>query len=279
MNAHFFGDHAAYMDIKMIKFSLRSISLSIIGLLSCHAHAAWQMGGYAQFNDADIKGFQQTPKGGTVESTSPERPTFDELNIKSKNYPTFGLWSAYKAYKLSFDYLPLRLQGETILSSPLVTHAIPIPAGSFFHAETNDDLYILGLSRIFKININWEISPSLKINGLDHHYEFQSGGFSSTRAFFATGLGLGLDTSYVFTNNIELNAAIAVSIPVTSLEVYQAKIALAYRWYPSNNLLIKPYATVGWNKIEFKDNQPIPNYLQFRLSPAWGLGLSLEWFT
>lgn len=253
----------------------RFFILFLVGLYSTTLYGNWQFGAYGELQWADLKGFQQTPKGGTPGSTSPERPSFSELNIDSESYFPFGLWAQKDRYQIGIDYFPLRYQGETTLSAPLTTHDISIPGGSFFKAETKDDLLMVSLSRVIQALNNGSAAAGLVVFGLDHHYEFQSGPFSSTRAFFATGIGVLLDYHYYLSKNYDLNIHLKLPIPVTNLDVYQAKLKLGYLWRLSNRLVVRPDIHAAWQKVIFKDNQTIPNHLEYRLSPIWGIGLSL----
>lgn len=260
-----------------MKSALGLTNLSVLILLSSQVHATWKVGAYAELNHTDIRGFQQTPKGGRPDTTSLQRPSFDELGIDSKTYTSFGIWGSYDTYKLSFDYLPLTYKNHVALALPLTTHAISFPAGAPFYAKVDDRLYTLSLSKTFELDSAWEIEPSLTFHFFDHDYSFHSNGSASKRAFWATGLGVGLESRYLLSNHLELSAKVTTTFPATNLDVYHADLSIAYRWNPLNELLLKPYAKVAWDKVVFKDNQPVPNELRYRLYPVWSVGLKAEW--
>lgn len=259
-----------------MKIVLRVMACSTIMCVSSICNAGSEIGIYAELNKADIRGFQQAPKGGSPGTTSLERPSFEELNIDSKVYASMGAWLRFDPFQINFNYLPLKYDGQTILSSELITHGITIPQGSYFSSNIKDQLYSVDFARIFKPVNGFIIAPMATIHALDHHYEFSSAPFSSTRAFFATGVGLGLDMTYAFLYQYELNAKIHVPVPITNLDVSKAKLSLAYVWALTPRLTMKPYALVEWNKIKFKDHQPVPNHLEYRLSPIWGMGISMS---
>ncbi|MCS5707525.1 hypothetical protein CC99x_001260 [Candidatus Berkiella cookevillensis] len=258
-----------------MKTFLKFIACGTAMCFSAMGNTASEFGIYAELNKADIRGFQQTPKGGHLETTSLKRPSFEELNIDSKVYTSIGAWLRFDPFQINFNYLPLRYDGQTILSSELITHGITIPQGSYFSSDIEDQLYSVDFARIFKPFNTFTIAPMATMHALDHHYEFNSGPLSSKRSFFATGFGLGLDMTYAFLYQYELNAKIHVPIPVTNLDVSKAKLSLAYVWVLTPHLTMKPYALVEWNKIKFKDHQQVPNYLEYRLSPIWGMGISM----
>lgn len=258
-----------------MKTFLRFIVCGLAMCLGAAASANSELGIYAELSHADVRGFQQTPKGGNPGTTSLERPSFEELHINSKTYSNMGAWLRFEPFQINFNYLPLKYDGQTILSSELVSHGITIPQGSFFSSDIKDHLYSADFARIFKPFHAFMIAPLAMVHVFDHHYEFKSGPLSSTRSFLTTGFGLGLDMTYAFLYQYELNAKINVAIPINNLDVNKAKLSIAYVWALTPRFTMKPYALVEWNKIRFKDHQPVPNLLDYRLSPIWGMGLSV----
>lgn len=252
----------------------------IFSLLLCTttqlcASSPWQLGAYISTQYANISGFQQTPKGGTPGSTSIERPTFDELHIQHDFYVPFGAWLMAYDYQLSVDYLPMHYSGETILSSALTTHDIPLAQGRSFQAKVDDNLYSISLAKHFPVTEYSVIALGIVGHALEHHYEFQSGGFSSTRAFWGSSVGLlGMLHTYL-TKQVTLTATIKVPTKLTNLDVVLADLSLGYLYRLSNHLVIQPYVQAGWHQITFKDKQTIPNYLNTKLQPVWGAGFDI----
>jgi len=261
------------MKINKIAFTLFILLASNMSLA-----ADWHLGlsGYYAFSNID--GFQQTPKGGQVGSTSPRRPNYDELHIRSNSDMQLGVALGYNDFQLELDYLPIHLDGETILSPSLITHDISLSTGRYFAAHVDDELYSLRLSYVHAMCTKWQIQPKLNVHWLSHDYHFESIPFSSTRAFAASGISLGLQSDYHLTSQWLLSANLDIAVPVSNLDVYQAKLAIGYQYFHSNFTLI-PTLSLEWHEVRFKDNQTIPNYLKYSAFPTIALGVKIGWGT
>lgn len=234
----------------------------------------WALGLDASFNFAWIDGFQQTPKGGSIGSTSPKRPSFDELSLSTHTDFELNAFLFFNHYYLAFSFLPIHLKGDTILSADLTTHDIPLTAGRYFEAKVDDELYTLQAGYQFEICPRWHMIPTLNLYWWNHDYQFQSPPFRSSRKFGASGFGLGLQNDWQLTSHWVLQAIANLTVPATNLDVYQAKLSLGYRFCHSS-LVIQPHIDVEWQTVRFKDNQTIPNYLKYSEEPAIGFGITV----
>ena len=122
---------------------------------------SFSMGGQVTY--AQVDGFQQTPRGGQIGSTSLKRPSFDEIGIK--NHTNFQLTAQvnYDSFLMAFHFIPSHLNGDTQLSSNLITHNILLSAGTYFKAKVNDELYNLQFGYVFELCSRWHLTPKLKV--------------------------------------------------------------------------------------------------------------------
>ncbi len=236
----------------------------------------WHLGLSGFYALSYIQGFQQTPKGGQVGSTSPRRPNYKNLHIRTNSDTQLGATFGYNALQLELDYFPIHLDGEMILPSDLITHDIPLSAGRYFSAHVNDELYSLRMSYIHTMCSRWQLQPKANIHWLSHDYHFQSGSLSSSRVFAASGISVGLQSDYQLTHHWLLSTNVDLAIPVTNLDVYQAKLAVGYQSF-HNHFTLTPTFSVAWHEVRFKDKQTIPNFLKYTAFPTVALGIIINW--
>src|SRR5215470_3568326 len=73
------------------------------------------------YNFGDVDGFMQTPSGGKPGTSSPERPTFDELNINDVSFYEGRLDVRWRHLDFFGGYQYIRLDGDGTLSEPLIS--------------------------------------------------------------------------------------------------------------------------------------------------------------
>jgi len=262
--------------LAIMKINTITFTLFILLISQASVAADWHFGLSGYYTVSNIDGFQQTPKGGQIGSTSLKRPDYDELHIKSNSDIRLDLMLGYNDFLLELEYLPIHLDGETILSSNLITHDIGLSSGRYFSAHVDDELYSLRFSYVYAMCSKWQVQPKLNVHWLSHDYHFESPPFASKRAFAASGISLGLQSDYQLFSQWLLSANLDVALPITNLDVYQAKLAIGYQYFYSNMTLI-PTLSLKWHEVRFKDNQTIPNYLKYSATPTIALGIQIKW--
>ena len=97
-----------------------------------------------EFRYGNIRGFVQIPRGGGVDSTSSERPKFDEMGI---NHAAIGApaltlgWNDHNIYALARI---IRLSGSDLLSETLISNGTTFPAATHVSGKKQLDWYGLG---------------------------------------------------------------------------------------------------------------------------------------
>lgn len=235
---------------------------------------------FAIYETSPITGFLQVPTGGAPISTSPFRPTLDELGLNhvGNNSPFFELgglaqWQFVCGYA-SFQFN--HTQQTNILKENLQTHYFFIGAGEVIKTQTWFDLSCIGINCKYKINcLNLSLSPGVELSALDFHYQFIQPARVHGRNFYhVTGrASINLDFKINTFFNVNINAASTMP-QATDLQIQTITadilITLTKKICCSKLLL-----GVGYERINFEDKQEMPNHLLIEMAPMLRLGLMI----
>ena len=127
---------------------------------------------------ASVEGHLQTPSGGRAGTTSPERPTLEEIGLGGlQALPTVdALIRIARGHELHFSYVHMDLRGEAVLEEDLLSQEVVFPAGSA--VKSGLDLPFLRFGyRAHWLPLNpgrWHIAPEVGFAGFDFGYSLES---------------------------------------------------------------------------------------------------------
>lgn len=230
---------------------------------------------YGNINAAHLDGFIQTPKGGSAGTTSMGRPTFDEVHTHYNTFYSLGADIDYRDYFGLFNYYHFEPHGSATLAQALITHNQFIPQGSFFDMFLKFDWYSLGFGKKFHPSSRTTFSPSLLISWVKYHYEFSAPPIESARNFSLVGANFGLKLEHYLTPTLLANIDALIPLPLSNIKIVNLNTGLAFVLPTTLKVKVIPRIAVGWLQLEYKDEQPIPNYIRYRASPYGSFELKL----
>ncbi|MFO1256924.1 MAG: hypothetical protein U1E78_00610 [Gammaproteobacteria bacterium] len=246
-------------------------SFALFCLLACQDATAYYLD--ARLISGQVKGFSQTPKGGTPNSSSTARPSFGELNIDYDTFYEYVGGFDFNEFEIYGQYHRIHLKGSEVLRQNITTHGQTIAAGNPFEATFDYRWYTLGLAYTYPTE-GLLLIPSIELDYLDYRYTFASIA-SSSRSFSSVTPRVGLRLCYPMNPAWTVNLSGSTAIPLTNLEI--SRIDLSLHWLAVDDLKfqITPYAGVGFLKIDFEDNQTRPNHYRYKLQPNLSAGVRL----
>lgn len=230
---------------------------------------------YGTLNYAEVEGFVQTPKGGTIGTTDMGRPDFDELHIQHDKFYSLGVKIEACDYFGLLGYYHFDPHGSTILTEDLLTHSQLIPAGHSFEMNLEFDWYALGMGKNFHFHPTWTFSPSFLVSWVKYHYEFSAPPIESARNFSLIGANVVFELTHYLTSQLSANFEAMIPLPLSNINIVDVNAGLCLDLPFTSHVIISPRLAIGWLQLEYKDEQPIPNYIRYRGSPYGALELKI----
>lgn len=258
----------------MKKWAPILVSLSMIGEVP--AKTIPQAFVFFNGGNATIKGFAQTPKGGSVGTTYFNRPSFTEVNLVKDAITQLGIGIKLNKQTLLIDYYKLHLHGDNSLTNDLLTHARFIPQGQPLSINLKYDWYRLGIGHDFLIH-PWTVMPFLRGNLINYSYQFNAPAAHSKRAFDLGGVTAGINSAYALTTHWQIALQGEMSIPFSRLKIYQGSIGLNYQGKLSTSISYVPQLALSTFRIDYLDKQLVPNHIRYHAQPYINAGLLLQW--
>jgi hypothetical protein len=233
------------------------------------------------FLHGPVDGRVQTPAGGNLGSTSPGRPTFDELGIKSVDAADFWMNVSRGRHGLYAGGRIMRLSGGGTLDDTLISQNRLFAAGLPVDAEVQFDWYRVGYRYLFPWD--WgdrtiELYPSIGAAILDFHYTLSSPGLDGVdRSYTKVGAQIGLGVTVPLTERLSLTGQVLAPIPFSHApEILSAQAMLKYRFLERSNLSISGLVGLGYDRISYTDGQTVPNDIEADMGPMGMLGLEIR---
>lgn len=225
-----------------------------------------------------LSGYTQIPIGGGPGTSSIDRPKLDEVGIDNSNLGNGAIlidWNGLGIYSM---YQYNRPDGSKVLTQNLISHGVFIPAGTNLKVSTEFDLYRAGIYyKFYLLNDRLIMYPIIEATILDFVYRFSAPTIpANTRHFTQITGRVGVGGEYGFTQKIALLIHAVSSIPdVTHLDVVTANADLKYTFFTGKNIAASIFGGVGYQYIDFKDSQRLPNHIRLNMGPIGEVGLAI----
>jgi hypothetical protein len=230
-----------------------------------------------------IDGFLQTPSGGNQGTTSHKRPTFDELGINTVLSFDGSLNARYEMHTLTAGAQLNRFSESGTLHDPLISQNIFFPANSEVASDIRLDWYRFGYLYTFDLSSKYQkktflISPGVDIALLDFHYELKGHEDQHVdRAYKKGALRLLCNMDWKITEGLDLQARASGSLPVSNTpSIINLSLAAEKHLFSKSGITSTAYLGVAYEKIEYEDNQDVPNHIKAEMWPLVSAGLTLQ---
>ncbi len=228
--------------------------------------------------DGSLDGFLQTPAGGEPGTTSKNRPDFGELG--------FDWQSAIDAYGriqkgrhvLEIGGQWQRQSGKSVLTKDLLSQKNFFAAGTRVAADTQTDWYRLNYLYALdsgKENISFAVGGGLV--WFDFHYRLKSATARVDRAYSKVGYRAGANIDWKLNDKLVFNAQLFAPVPLSNTpEIWTLELDAGYRLWKSGGKQLQAVAGIGYNRLDYEDDQKVPNHIRVEMAPYFRLGLNLD---
>jgi hypothetical protein len=259
----------------------------VVLVVTCDSNAAGEdsdrsgtvvnVAGYFHYGSAD--GFLQTPAGGQPGSSSHHRPTLDEVGIDDAVFYDMLASLQWHSLNLYAGYQGIPLQGQAVLSQDLVSRSVTFPSGTRVQSKCDLNWFRTGAGWQFLfLDRRVELLPKAEFAVLDFNYQLSGGGLAVQRSYPKGCLRIGLESRYRFNRVISLNLNAEGSVPISNTPQIAALTGgIAFDLLPGNRRFHPTFFLGGGaQRIEYEDNQELPNHFRVNLGPFVTTGLAIS---
>jgi hypothetical protein len=231
----------------------------------------------ASGNYGPADGFLQTPVGGKPGTSSFHRPTFHELNINDTAFLDAGV--LFRWHQLGFlgGYQLIRFDESGTLGEGLISHGSTFPAGDSFKTRDRFDWFRAGAGWQFDLlDHRLALFPKVEMAFLDFSYKLSGQTSAADRAYIKGSVRLGVQATYHLNQRWSLDLDGAAAIPISNTpQVADVLSTLHFELFRAPHVF-KPniFLGAGWERIDYEDNQPLPNHVRAELGPFVRAGLA-----
>lgn len=228
-----------------------------------------------------INGFVQIPTGGQPGSTSVDRPTFEELDINFVSMGDIAGGLGWTDHALYGGARLIRLSGDSVLTRPLVSQGITFPAGSPVSSDIQLDWYRGGYRYRFAY-ANEEgdqisFAPAVGFALLNFDYELRGTTGAAQRGFTEGALQLGVEGDWSPKGPFSVSAGIMSTLPVSDWPlIFSIQATGGYQLWGEGDRGGRVVLGIGFDRIQFEDDQTIPNKIDANLGPLLLVGLEVS---
>ena len=219
------------------------------------------------------RGHIQIPKGGQPGTTSPGRPTYQELGVEAAWAPALNLTLGLGCHRLRLGGAYWVLHGDATLRQPLTSHEDFYPAGTHVTSASEVGETWLSYGYAFPLSRSLTVAPALGIYGHRILYEISGGGNTSDREFYVFSPMFETEVVWRPGGRMHVSAllrlvqddALGLSSPTNVVDVQ-------LRWHLDLARRGSLHLAAGATSISHHDEQPVPNDILLEVLPWFGVG-------
>lgn len=228
-----------------------------------------------------IRGYLQTPHGGEPGTTSENRPTFEELNIDTVSLVSSSLLISRNRHNFYGRIQLAHLSGDSVLNNELTSQGVTYPADSQVSADINLDLYRLGYQHRFFFESDkqgrFEIDPTIEIAFFDFAYKLDSlEGLSTDRSYIKGACRIGAEAHWYANDRLTISSGVIGPVPISNTpQIWTLDLTAKYQLWGKGPRGGAAIIGIGYQHIEYEDDQTVPNHIKFEISPILRGGLQI----
>jgi hypothetical protein len=234
----------------------------------------------AVFLYGPISGFLQTPAGGNPGTTSHDRPTLKELGIQTAPMADASVTAGWGTHDFYGGARLIGLSGNNILDQTLLTHNVTFPAGTAVSSDVRLNWYRIGYAHrwFFRHDeARLKIDPALEAVIFDFNYSIIGGGQSTSRTYLKGNARLGLHAEWTPDPRFSLLGDVFESVPIPGQPMILTVQTLAgYRLWGTADRGGRVSLGVGYDQLDLKDLQTVPNHIHADIGPLLLAGLAIN---
>jgi hypothetical protein len=231
----------------------------------------------AEMRVGNPRGHVQIPKGGQPGTTSPGRPSFDEVGVESAWGPFVDLSYRRGPHLLHVGGGMWVLHGSEALRDPLTSHEKSYVAGTDIESSTEIGEAWLGYGYTFCLSRCVTFTPGVGVYASRLDYEISGGGQTSRREFTSLSPMLEAELAWRPGGRMHFSADMRLVADEwwgldSPTQVYELGLRTNFDLSACGRL----WLSVGATSISHHDEQPVPNDYLLEVLPWFGLGGELR---
>lgn len=236
----------------------------------------------ASFRYGEVHGYVQTPRGGAPGSTSTHRPTFKELGIKDAAMGDVSLTAGLRNNALYGGARLVYLSGKNVLDSPLISQGVTFPAGSAVKGDVQLNWYRVGYQHRFLYSDDQGKTigfyPGIGVAILDFQYGLKGpNGLSADRSYIKLAPQIGLNGEWMLTKRLAISGGVQGALPIYDMPfILSAEVVGSYRLWAKEGRHVLLFLGIGYDRVEYKDKQDVPNHVKADIGPEFLTGLQVR---
>jgi len=237
----------------------------------------WSIALEANYLIGPVDGQTQTPNGGRPGTSSPGRPTLEEIGIDDADALDVTLNVGWDVHQVYAGGTWIGMTGDDTLEQPLLSRSILFPAGTNVESTVDHNWYRFGYQRPIELSDSWTIAPGGGIAFWSFNYELEGGGLAMDRSYTKTAAQLGVEARWHASEQLSITGGVLSSIPIEHTPFIVAADVTAEWWFVREQRF-DAAAKVGiaYQMIRYEDDQPVPNDIELDLGPMLLLGVELR---
>ena len=230
-----------------------------------------------------IDGFLKTPSGGHQGTTSHKRPTFDELGIDTFLSFDGSVNAHWKMHTLTAGAQLNRFSENATLHDPLISQNISFSSNTPVSSDIRLDWYRFGYLYTFDLSPKDHkktvfLSPGVDIALLDFHYELKGDENQHVdRSYQKGALRLLCNIDWKIIEGFDLHASASGSLPISNTpSIIDFNLIAEKHLFSKSGTVVSVYLGVAYEKIDYEDNQDVPNHVKAEMWPLVTTGLKVK---
>lgn len=232
-----------------------------------------------------VNGSLQTGQGGNPGSSSPRRPTLEEIGVDHGDDVGMNVVFAWGRHELGVDASLMLLFGEATLEDDLISHGETFPAGTAVESSTwfahGSIAYRYRFDVAFGASDRLVARPGAGLTGILFDYALDGdNGAEAERRYThqAPHLELGLewrpstDASWWLSADVRQTVYGLLGGP-NKTHLFQGLIGAHHELSRHWSVQLE----AGYHHLGFEDSQTLPNHIELDFGPFLGVGFSSRW--
>jgi hypothetical protein len=221
---------------------------------------------------ASLEGHLQTPTGGQIGTTSPQRPRLEEIGLGGLQVlPTVDLQLRIaRTHEIHLAYVHVDLHGEAVLEDGLVSQGVAFPAGSPVKSGLELPFLRLGY-RAHWLPLNpgrWHIAPEVGVAGFDFAYTLDSPSVTASvdRGYSVLFPYLGFLAERPLLERLDFEGEVFGSAGVNGASYAELDLRLVYAFLRGRHIEVSGMLGLRGLWLYRRDGQePVPNEIDVRV--------------
>lgn len=176
-----------------------------------------------------------------------------------------------------------RFSENLILNDPLISQKICFPPNIHVASDIRLDWYRSGYLYTFDLSPKGHkktffISPGVDVALLDFHYELKGDeNHHVDRSYKKGTLRLLCNIDWEIIEGFELRARGSGSLPLSNTpSIINLDLVVEKLLFSKSGTVVSAYLGVAYEKIDYKDNQDVPNHVEAEMWPLLTSGLKVR---